>query len=132
MVELSKEAEGRAYYYGVTQGVGHYLHDIHLRVVSHRNTPLDFPVALIVLDGGFLPRTQGQQEGMCELWRNGKWTILTFWDRSGDSRMSSCSAFVFELDRDCDFDSLVQLARSLFPTIFQRLDAHGTRLVHNI
>lgn len=126
---MTYDAEGkqlRVFYYGAVGGPGHYLHNDKLTVI-HDRPSFDFPVDPFVLDGRLLPKTKGQQEGMCELWTNGRWTILTFWDRSEDSRMGSSSSFVIEGRHD--FRSTEAIAERHFPILFERFKKHGIELV---
>lgn len=126
---MTFDAEGkklRVFYYGAVGGPGHYLHDDKLRVIHHPRG-LDFPVDPFILDGRLLPQTGEQPEGMSELWTNEKWSILTFWDRSEDSRPGSNSSFVIEGRHD--FRSTVAIAKHHFPVLFERFKKHGLKLV---
>jgi hypothetical protein len=47
------------------------------------------------------------------------WTILAFWDRSGDQRYGSHAAFVVR-GEGRSFDDMVALARASFPELWKR------------
>ena len=112
---------------------GHHLHDVQMRH-AYRSPrfdylaaiPNDFPVAdERTLDGGYAPKlakTGGhlsdQPEGEAALHHVRGWTILAFWDRSGDSRGNSNSAFVIR--GELDFDEAVAASRQAFPGIWAR------------
>lgn len=127
---MTFNAEGnklRVFYHGAVGGPGHHLHDEKLQVVHTRQIPTDFPVDSFILDGRLLPPGQRQHEGVCQLWTNEKWTVLSFWDRSEDSRMGSNSSFVIEGGHD--FRSTVAIAERHFPILFERFKKHGIKLV---
>ena len=53
-------------------------------------------------------------------------TCIAFWDRSVDSRPNSHSTFL--LPGFLAFDEAVELARSAFPEVFERLAARGVEV----
>lgn len=105
----------RAYFFGCYGQPGHYLWQSNpMRCIRE---PDDFPIRSTVMDGGLLPRDR-QVEGEAVLWQSHNWTILTFWDRSGDSRRNSNSSFL--LEGHWDFETAVQLATAAFPKVWER------------
>ena len=46
------------------------------------------------------------------------WTVVSFWDRSGDARGNSNSAFVVEGEHS--FEHVLELAREVWPEVFTR------------
>lgn len=50
------------------------------------------------------------------------WTILAFWDRSGDSRSGSNTAFILEGTHD--YPAALKLAKETFPELFERFTFH--------
>jgi hypothetical protein len=55
----------------------------------------EIPVAIARrIDGGFCPQIEDAQSGEARIHHVEGWTVLAFWDRSGDSRPSSHSTFV--------------------------------------
>ncbi len=110
------------FYFGCWDRPGHFLYDTSGRC-SDRQTPADFPVEYRILDGGLLPPNQPQKQGRLSVWRTNGWAIISFWDRSVDSRGGCNSAFVV---RDCDTPSsdleLLQQAFDVFPQVFERFD----------
>ncbi len=110
----------RTYYNGVAPGdMGHHLYDHTMTRVWGSRTPYGFPCRRTALDGAFLPRAPRQIEGLASLWHVQGWTILCFWDRSGDSRSNSNSAFVLEGHHN--FDESVAIASTTFPQIWKRM-----------
>lgn len=104
-------------YFGCWGGVGH-----HLRRPdgSHVYGGWD-------LDGPYCPYEgkwrEGQPQGQARLTLEDERTVLSFWDRTVDSRGGSHSTFV--LPPGLDFAGAVIAARAAFPAIWQRLDAAG-------
>lgn len=118
------QSAGRAYYFGCLCGVngetqaGHYLHDDHLRTVSWRERDAQ-PWGYI--DAQLAPKLGRHEEapqGHAALHHKDGWTALAFWDRSGDSRDNSNSAFLF--DHVLTFDAALAAAREAFPALFER------------
>lgn len=110
------------FYFGVwskTHG-GHHLYAPGGGGVSEYSDrmPKDFPVAIHVLDTGFLPAKQPETEGRATFVHINGWTIISFWDRSGDARGKCNSAF---LARGLmAFEEIVSLAREKFPSVWER------------
>lgn len=72
------------------------------------------------LDGGFAPRGVEEEPGLATLtWTLDRFTVLAFWDRSGEDRYGCNSAFVARGQQT--FDAMVAAAREQFPEVWQRL-----------
>lgn len=73
------------------------------------------------LDGVLPPRLPNGTEapqGVATLVHLNGWTVLSFWDRTGDNRPNSNSNFL--LRGVLDFGSAVERARAAFPRIWER------------
>jgi hypothetical protein len=108
--------EVREYYFGCREGDhGHHWHGPRGQAVKKD------PVKLI--DGVFAPRLPSGEEapqGQCSLHRLGnQYSIVAYWDRSGDSRGASNSAFVVE-NSYATLDKILTLMRTVFPWVFER------------
>jgi len=109
------------YYFGcypVFNLYGHYLYDAAGRSQPALATPWGYD-----LDGVLLMPTNRvtqvqQREGHGVLVQLDGWTAFSFWDRSGDSRLNSNSAFV--ADALLSHEELLKAALDTFPTLFRR------------
>ena len=106
------------YYFGCWHRAGHYLYTMTGSFLTTRAVPEDFPCLLAALDGGFLPSHLSQDEGRATLVHLNGWTLLSFWDNSGDTRPNSCSTFV--LRGLHTFAETCALAREGFPRVWAR------------
>lgn len=105
------------YYFGCwsPSELGHHLYREDGRPVYAATTGrrvLDIPIDVRALDGCLL---QGIPDvpGSAALWHGRGWTILSFWDRSGDDRPGSNSSFL--LPGRLAFTEAVQAAKESFP-----------------
>lgn len=97
---------------------GHYLY-FPGGLNAERQLPIDFPIARYeTLDGGLLPNRLPQLEGKATFVNINGWTIITFWDFSGDSRPGSNSSFVMR--GVFTFGEACGLARHAFSEIWKR------------
>lgn len=112
-----------AYYLGCWDGPGHYLIREGGAWVHYQERP----TTLRDLDCGYAPKDENQPQGAANLVHEAGQTILAFWDRTGDKRFGSNSAFL--LPGTLDFDEAVAAARRAFPRIWARLDAAGVAVV---
>jgi len=109
------------YYFGCWNcQLGHYL-----SAPGGHRPPYEWRLKWNCLDGGiFLPSTQSVQ-GLYRLSRVShvtsaeSWTIISWWDRSIDSRPNSCSAFLAR--GELTADQILALARETFPHVFARM-----------
>lgn len=108
------------FYFGCWgQTAGHYLHAGGGSSMRQRDLPEDWPIAVDFLDCGLLPPKKPQTEGLATFVHVNGWTIISFWDRSADSRPNSNSAF---LARGLhSFDEIVRMTRAAFPSVWDRL-----------
>lgn len=105
------------YYFGVWPGdTGHFL-----RTVDGRSTysVCGLPLAYDEIDGAFCPDGQGQPQSVAKVTHISGWTLLAMWDRSGDARGNSNSAFVASGEHD--FEAMLGLATEWFPHIVKRI-----------
>lgn len=106
------------FYFGCFKERGHFLYTPQGRQVYDCDLPQDFPVREYVLDGGLLAPRAAEVEGRAVLVHINGWTILTFWDRSLDSRGASSSSFVMR--SQLTFEQAVEKSRLAFPTVWAR------------
>lgn len=115
----------RIFYYGCRRGVrgdteaGHFLYgpEPELDRIPSRRTSLPFDLAH--LDGTFAP-TGGQPQSLATVHVFHGWTVLSMWDRTGDSRPGSSSTFV--ADGVHDGPTMLKLAASWFPKVWERIN----------
>lgn len=120
-----------AYFSGHMPGqqAGHYLRATstppgqHLESIGLAGTrEVEKILVPSMLDTYFLGRDGRQQtEGEAVLWVRmvpDPWTVLTFWDRSVDTRFGCCASFL--LKGALDFATALETARAAFPQVFAR------------
>ena len=109
-----------SFYFGCWKSAGHFLHYENGQHVYERDEafPKDFPVTVHTLDGGLLGYPEQEIEGKAVLSHIGDWTVISFWDRSVDSRGKSNSSFVMR--GKWDFSTALGIAKSSFPSVFSR------------
>lgn len=104
------------YYMGCYEGRGgHYLISPGGRQVDRLMTNL-FPCPWETLDGGFTP--SGDKEGVVKITHKDDWTILSFLDRSIDTRRGSHSTFLMEGIHN--ESKAIEIAKRYYPEIFSR------------
>jgi hypothetical protein len=111
----------KVFYFGCTQGPGHYMHASQpVRTLDARRALSDFersnPWGLRI-DTKLAP-TGEQIEGRALLHHKDGWTALSFWDRSVDRRSGSCSTFLAQGEHD--FERMLHLTRTHFPAVMAR------------
>lgn len=111
-------------YYGVRAkgDPGHYLFDNTFRSGPQKerlNRLSDYLIYTLKLDGGFCP-SYTKDPGIAKITVTNEFTILSFWDYSGDSRGGSNSNFI-EFGR-FTYDEMITMAQKVFPSIFQRFN----------
>jgi len=119
----------RAFYFGCYKHPGHYLWvpgmGSHSMSLLAKTIPWGDHV-----DGGLCPGKKGrdgwtrsygtaQVEGQAEHHVLDGWTAVAFWDRSGDSRPGSNSAFIFE--GVFTFEGVIARSKEVFPEIWKRI-----------
>jgi hypothetical protein len=118
-MEISMK-EPVCYYFGCwsKERGGHYLYGPGGSNMSRGALPADFPVTLSALDGALLGYQKRETEGEAALAHIGGWTIVSFWDRSGDSRHNSSSGFVVR--GLLAFAEVLAIGAAIFPEIASR------------
>jgi hypothetical protein len=108
-----------AFYFGCYEESGHYLFRPGPMSTPSSSIPKDFPVKPYGLLDGRLLRNGPQPQGVCTHYRgiNG-WTLISFWDRSVDSRGGSNSTFLCRGEHT--FEEMLALFKEHFPTIVSR------------
>lgn len=107
------------YFFGVWHPirVGHYLHVPSGQAIH--STPNDFPFQRYqLLDGSLLPVSKEQTEGLATFCHINGWSVISFWDRSGDGRTGSSSTFLTR--GKLDFQAACDRAKEMFPSVWQR------------
>jgi hypothetical protein len=114
---------------GKRSGAGHALYRPGLGSSSRETNRLMEKLGIYPkCDGGFCPGMEGldaartsrvkQVEGHAKLTFLNEYTILAFWDRTGDGRGNSNSAFIEGGENT--FDEMVAKAKEVFPQIWER------------
>lgn len=103
----------KAFYFGCNGQPGHYLHDENMRSCRMTDTPWGNQI-----DTGLLDKKSAQVQGHGVVAKKDGWTALSFWDRSGDGRSGSNSAFI--VDSDKTFDEIIAIAAEKFPRVLAR------------
>lgn len=81
-----------------------------------------YPYMGCKLVGGFPDAFAPEPEGVRYHDQRDGWTLVAWWDRSGDRRGGSVAAFAF--DETLTPDAAEARARELFPSVWQRIDLH--------
>lgn len=90
----------------------------------------NLPWSLGEIDGKLAPKDAAKNkmpQGICRMYGKDGWTVIAFWDRSGDSRANSNSAF-FAAYPDATFRQMVERFKLCYPEIFARLERAGITL----
>ena len=105
------------YYFGCWDRSGHYLWNGPSSLSRHEKA---LPFQTKILDCGLLDphKPQTQSHGVINV-ING-WTVLSFWDRTGDTRIGSNSAFI--ADCPMTFDEICQKAKETYPELWDRIN----------
>lgn len=127
----------RAYYFGCHRKPGHFMWDVGLsRCVGAHQKPEGSPWSREDLDAGsFRPwvtsitQEGAQPQGKALMRHKDGWTVLSFWDRSVDSRYGAHSTFI--LEGTYDFAEAVSHAKMLFPRIWARFEFEVTEYNSN-
>lgn len=110
-------------YYGCDLGhAGHFWHpSAARRTCDPHGHPDGCPFGYDV-DGWVQPADPREVEGRCRIETRvnatGPWTCIGWWDRSGDTRPGSCSAFVAKGAHD--FAAMLVLLNEAFPWVVLR------------
>lgn len=101
---------------------GHCLYKVHFFNDWHKEREIQAALSDVCLDGGLL-----KEAGVRDIPRNGcyaqrgGYSIVSWWDRGGDSRGASNSAFIAEGNHSPQ--EVMRLGRAKFPTITERSKA---------
>lgn len=101
------------YYFGCwsPEHIGHYLYNREGRLIRPRQAD-NLPIDPMALDASLLFGVL-DVPGNAVVFRGRDYTILSFWDRSGDHRPGSNSAFI--LKGDLLLPSAIATAKAVFP-----------------
>jgi len=106
-----------AYYFGKIDGGHHLCHEDldELNFEERKDNPTPWGANM---DGTLAPKG-AQIEGEALLHHKDGWTAIAFWDRSGDSRGNSNSAFFVQGTHT--FDEMLAICKARFAPVFQRI-----------
>ncbi len=107
-----------SFYFGCWGEIGHYTYGTNGRTLRN---DCEQDKWLRSKDGSLAPKGIGEKQGIAYLDHVEKWggyTVLSFWDRSVDSRGNSSSTFL--IPGTHDFDDAVEIAQIQFPEIWKR------------
>lgn len=119
------------YFCGVWPGrtAGHYTYDTHGNKLWNEHTPwrneyMSRPMCDARITALLPPGTRDnkQIERVRHHFQSGGWTLIAWWDRSGDCRFGSIAAFA--INALLDADAAEQYARQVFDNIFKRMDKY--------
>lgn len=104
------------YYFGCVGSAGHFL---------HTPGPLSVGLGQEILPKSLWPKVDtsfcpqdGQGQGLIKYTQLDGWSIIAFWDRSGDSRPGSHSTFL--INESVTPEDLLEAAKLAYPQIFSR------------
>lgn len=114
----------RVYFFG-HRGVASSGHNLYGAQLQPPDIDYDAAYHLIgALDQGFAPKSTRAQ-GAANLVEVRGWTVLAWWDYTGDKRPGSNSALIVE---GChSFDDVLHVMAEAFPTVYRR-QPHVLRL----
>ena len=115
LVSLCWRPNVECYYFGYAGHCGHVL----IGGASSRYDYMMLSRALgRHLDGGLCCGRDRQTEGQALLKHGGGWTAIAFWDRSGDPRPNSNTAFI--VHGTLTFEQMIRVARHQHPLVWRR------------
>jgi hypothetical protein len=109
----------KVFYFGCMNVPGHYLYGQDGHSVPHYRASAILPFRYEILDGGLLPQNGQQVQSEKHLAIINGWTIVSMWDRTGDSRAGSNSSFIAEGIRTRE--EVLDIAKLVFPNIVNRI-----------
>ena len=110
----------KTYYFGCLGdgATGHFLYHENLTAVGHyEKTKLPFRYQ--ILDGSMFRPDEPQEQGKWRMAYIGGITIFYCWDRTGDSRGNSNSAFLYE--GQFNEEQCVNLTKEKYPKLWERI-----------
>jgi len=113
----------KVFYFGCYKDHGHFMRasdaNGKLRYSTEEHEFVDKNPWGYEIDSGLCPKTIGYEtEGLSSIHQKDGWTVLSFWDRSIDSRHKSNSNFLAE--GTFDFAEMLKISKEHFPEVFQR------------
>lgn len=105
-------------FFGAVKQAGHYLWRSGGFSAS-RAFEKALPFHFHFLDAGMLPEGVPQVEGAAGYCMINGWTVVSFWDRSVDSRMGSNSAFIYPDERS--FEEMIAISNVQLPWFWSRV-----------
>lgn len=112
------------YYFGCVGDAGHFLWDHLGNRLSHSAADRLLSFKFTILDACLLSPNAPQTEGLAAVAHIGGWSILSFWDRSVDSRPGSNSSFL--MPGTWDYETMSAEAKRRFPDIWNRFNFEVT------
>lgn len=120
------------YFYGVLgpSDAGHFLYASDGSRITHATrgavpfTPAEIDGKWCTALAGALPDRDQQHEGVVYVHHARGWTIVSWWDRSGDGRHGSCAVFLAEGERSGA--EMLRLARERYPREIARMERRYT------
>lgn len=110
----------RVLYFGAGLEPGHCLTEEP--PPGRRALPLPSSLQPARLDGGFAPEGE-ETQGVARMSQVDGWTVLSWWDRSGDTRRGSSSTILVD-SYDVSLEAVLALAAERFPGVMQRQPVH--------
>ena len=122
LVSLCWRPEVECYYFGYTErGGGHYLRERYGHAGDKLAREAAAALGVADLDTALCWNAGARREeieGLALLTQRGGWSALAFWDRSGDARPGSNTAFLVR--GTLTFEQIVRVARFRWPQIWRR------------
>lgn len=123
------------YFFGVPPGStsGHHLYAPDWKSyaeaagLSQRQIDAEFVPGLAFRKPGYeYPDPKHQEQGACKLTHRSGWTVVGWWDRTGDKRHGSNSAILVR--GVLSFEEAIACGREAFPRVWARMEAAGAVL----
>lgn len=102
------------WFFGFADEGGHLLHQEDRMGHPRRVGALDWKT----LDGAYAPPKVGERQGAAALVHLDGYTVLAWWDRTGDRRFGSNSALI--VDRECTLAEMLAEGARAFPAVMAR------------
>lgn len=115
--------KNQCFYFGCWGSKGHFLWNAHGRHASNEEHD-SIPFSWYRLDGKFMAEGNKQIQGKATLTIIDEHTVLSFPDRSVDSRGGCHSTFV--AGGVFDFDQMVELSKAAFGQVWKRYEFEVT------
>ena len=116
---MSESNIGPCFYFGCKKQAGHFLFNEQGWQAS-RSSEIELPFRYHILDGGLLPAGRPEVQGEAVLVHIGSHTVVSFWDRSVDTRGGCNSSFV--IPSHVDFSTAIAISKERFPWVWERIN----------